>query len=165
MTQRCKRRRGKTTYLVALRTGGMASLMPSPTPGRGKASPLRSRFRMRGRGCRRRGRLTFAFLPAETGAGASLLGEPDGSPYKTCRRGGACGSENHGSICARSVPLPSPVMNGRGKRGKPPEAAGVMGKGKKHSQPPCPDGLITLLLSATTYFPTSLRQVFSFMWR
>ena len=31
---------------------------------------------------------------------------------------------------ACSFPLPSPMVNGRGKRGKPPEAAGVMGEGK-----------------------------------
>ncbi len=50
-------------------------------------------------------------------------GEPDGSPYKTCRRGGACGSGNGSRkpfrrdspilprcSCARSAPLPSPIL-------------------------------------------------------
>ena len=93
------------------------------------------------------------YSPAETGSGVWPLGEPDGSPHKTCRRCGACGGENRCSICARRSLFLRP-FHGRGKRGRPPQAAGVMGEGKRHFQPPCPDGPITLLLSATTSFAT-----------
>ncbi len=127
-------------------------------------NPSLSRFRRRGRGRRTPAQASFAFSPAETDLRVSHWGEPDGSPYKTCRRGGACGSGNGSRkpfrrdspilpwcSCARSAPLPSPIF-GRGKRGRPPQAAGVMGEVKRQSQPPRPDELIPLLLNATNHF-------------
>ena len=65
-----------------------------------------------------------AFSPAETGSRVLLWGEPDDSPYKTCRRGGACDRE------------------------EPPQTAGVIGEGKRRPQLPCPYELILLLSNA-----------------
>ncbi len=50
----------------------------------------------------------------------ALFGRGQASPLSYGRRGGACGTA-----------LPSPMTNGIGKRGKPRQAAGVVGEGKR----------------------------------